>query len=269
MSTKPKVSVIIPTMNDGKNLIHAIESVFLQTYKDYEIIVIDDGSTDDTKNILSSYIDMNKIKYIYQNNSGVGNARSNGVNISRGEYVAYLDSDDQWIDNEKLAKQVEFLDSNIDYVLVGTGVVNVDLDGVEINRYLMTENDEFIRRKILRINTFVNSSVLFRRSSYDKVGSSGSILEDYDLWLKLGTVGKLKNLPIYAVKFLVNFLGHGALNKKDRLNENLKLSQKYKNIYPGYTRAFLLGYFKICFYPLFKLLPLRIKGILIKLHKKL
>jgi glycosyltransferase involved in cell wall biosynthesis len=269
MSIKPRVSVIIPTYNDSKNLIIAIESVLSQSFKEFEIIVVDDGSTDETKSILKPYIESNKIIYLYQENSGVGQARFKGITISQGEYISFLDSDDEWVDKDKIENQVEFLINNLDYVLVGTGVINVDSNNKEINRYLMPENDEKIRQKILRINTFINSSVLLRKSSFEKVGSSLSILEDYDLWLKLGTIGKLKNLPIYAVKFRLNFQGHGARNKNERLKENLVLSKKYRDIYPNYIQAFLLGYIKIYFYPIFEILPLKIKCILLKLHKKL
>ncbi len=271
MSTIPRVSVIIPTWNDKVSLINSIKSVFAQSFKDLEIIVIDDGSTDNTKEIIKELSDKdNRIKYFYQENSGhPSGPRNLGIEKAEGEYVALLDSDDEWIDIDKLKRQVEFLDSNPEYVLVGTGVVNVEVNGKEINRYLMPETDKKIRQKMLRINSFINSSVLFKASAFKNVGSSSSILEDYDLWLKLGNIGKFSNLPMYAVKYCIKFDGYGAKNKIARLRENLVLSKKYKNIYPNYFKAFLLGYIKIFFYPLFELLPLRIKGFLLKLHKKL
>jgi len=230
MSIKPRVSVIIPTYNDSKNLIIAIESVLAQSFKELEIIVVDDGSTDETKNILKPYIESNKIIYLYQENSGVRDARVKGISIAEGEYIAFLDSDDEWVLKDKIENQIEFLDNNREYVLVGTGVINVDNNDKEINRYLMPETDEKIRQKILRINTFINSSVLLRKTSLEKVGNSESILEDYDLWLKLGTVGEFKNLPIYAVKFRINFQGHGAINKNERLRENIVLSNRISSI---------------------------------------
>ena len=92
----PKVSVIIPTYNSAQYITEAIESALNQTYKDFEIIVVDDGSTDNTKDILRSYIEKKKIHYFYQKNSGVSSARNTGVRVSQGEYISFLDSDDFW-----------------------------------------------------------------------------------------------------------------------------------------------------------------------------
>jgi glycosyltransferase involved in cell wall biosynthesis len=100
----PVISVIIPTYNRASYVVLAIDSVLNQSYKDYEIIVVDDGSTDDTKVRLDKYKD--EIRYIYQNNSGVSSARNTGIMASRGEWVAFLDSDDEW-DEDYLSTQIE------------------------------------------------------------------------------------------------------------------------------------------------------------------
>ena len=88
------VSVIIPTYNRAAYIVEALESVFAQTYGDCEIIVVDDGSTDDTKAVLQSH--MARIRYIYQENAGVSVARNTGISAATGEWIAFLDSDDQW-----------------------------------------------------------------------------------------------------------------------------------------------------------------------------
>lgn len=90
------VSVIIPTYNRADCICAGIDSVLAQTYKDYEVIVVDDGSTDNTKQVLQPYIDRNRIEYIYQKNAGCAAARNSGIRISRGEWIAFLDSDDRW-----------------------------------------------------------------------------------------------------------------------------------------------------------------------------
>ena len=104
-----KVSVIIPTYNREKLISRAIESVLAQVYPVYEIIVVDDGSTDATKSVLAPF--NGKIKYIYQKNAGIAEARNRGIKESSGEYIAFLDSDDYWAP-EKLAEQVKVLDAN-------------------------------------------------------------------------------------------------------------------------------------------------------------
>ena len=91
----PKVSVIIPTYNREKYVVKALDSVLSQNFEDYEIIVVDDGSTDNTKEDLKRYKD--KINYIYQDNSGVSAARNTGIKLAKGEWLAFLDSDDEWM----------------------------------------------------------------------------------------------------------------------------------------------------------------------------
>jgi len=109
------ISVIIPTFNREHTIAQAIESVLAQTYKDLEIIVIDDGSTDDTKTVLEPYKD--RIKYFYQENKGVASARNKGLEEARGEFIAFLDSDDYWLP-EKLRSQTEFLKAHPDTAMV-------------------------------------------------------------------------------------------------------------------------------------------------------
>ncbi len=105
----PEVSVIIPTYNRAKFVTKAIDSVLAQTYKDYEIIVIDDGSTDNTQEVLEPYMD--KITYMYQENAGVSAARNAGIRATTGQWIAFLDSDDKWMP-EKLSIQMECLSQN-------------------------------------------------------------------------------------------------------------------------------------------------------------
>lgn len=105
----PQVSVIIPTFNRANYVTAAIDSVLVQTYTDYEIIVVDDGSTDNTREVLRPYMD--KIHYIYQSNKGVSAARNTGIRAAQGNWVAFLDSDDRW-HVEKLSIQMDFMERN-------------------------------------------------------------------------------------------------------------------------------------------------------------
>lgn len=101
---KPTVSVVIPTFNRGEFVVNALESVFAQTYQDYEVIVVDDGSTDDTRDKLRPY--MERIRYFYQKNQGASAARNKGIEVARGEWISTLDSDDVWLPT-KLERQFE------------------------------------------------------------------------------------------------------------------------------------------------------------------
>ncbi len=116
-----KVSVIIPTYNRAEYVTQAIDSVLAQTYTDYEIIVVDDGSTDKTREVLEPYMD--KITYIYQENIGVSVARNRGIKAAKGDWIAFLDSDDEWLPG-KLAVQIRAVERHPQLV---AHMINVNL----------------------------------------------------------------------------------------------------------------------------------------------
>src|SRR5208337_1705827 len=113
-----KVSVVIPVYNGAATISCALASVFAQSYSDYEVVVLDDGSTDDTASVLAGYGD--RIRVISQRNRGLSAARNAGVRASGGEYVAFLDDDDEWMP-EKLARSAAVLDQDPNCALVYTG----------------------------------------------------------------------------------------------------------------------------------------------------
>ena len=115
----PTVSIILPTFNRAKTLVRAIESVLKQTFKDYELLIIDDGSTDNTKEDIAQFLSDTRVKYIYQENSGASNARNKGIELSNSDLIAFQDSDDEWMEN-KLEEQVKVFDSNDDSLSLST-----------------------------------------------------------------------------------------------------------------------------------------------------
>jgi glycosyltransferase involved in cell wall biosynthesis len=125
----PKISVIIPVWNAMDTAPRAIASVFSQSYADYEVIVVDDGSTDDTPAMLARFGE--RIRVIRQSNSGASKARNTGVSASSGEYLAFLDDDDEWM-ADKLAHSVPILDQEAECALVYTRGLKVDLNGRQI-----------------------------------------------------------------------------------------------------------------------------------------
>jgi len=179
-----KISVIIPTYNRYELLKRAIQSILNQTYSVDEIIVVDDGSTDNTKDIQN---DFPEIIYIYQKNSGVSAARNIGIQRAKNEWIAFLDSDDEW-HQEKLQKQVAFHQNNPDILMSYTAEKWVR-DGKVVKipkKYRKIGEDAFVEN--LSYCNIAPSSVMLHNSLLKRVGLFDErleVCEDYDLWLRI------------------------------------------------------------------------------------
>src|SRR2546422_9975530 len=137
----PRVSVITPTFNCARFVLRAIASALAQTYMDYEIIVADDGSTDDTRDVLAHF--GTRIRYLYQPNGGLSSARNLALSKASGELIAYLDADDMWYPH-KLESQVAFLDVHSECGLVHSDVTVID----ELDRVIHSGFNQETRRKV-------------------------------------------------------------------------------------------------------------------------
>jgi glycosyltransferase involved in cell wall biosynthesis len=267
----PLVTVIMPVYNGSKWVENAIDSVLVQSFSNFEFIIINDCSIDNTREIILKFKD-SRIKYFENElNLGVQKTRNLALIKVQGEYIAEIDQDDEWIDINKLQKQVDFLFNNSDYALVGSGVILIGNDGRELTRFLMPSTDQEIRSKMLRANPFIHSSVMFRANDVKLVGgySVGKMSEDHDLWLRLGKVGKLHNFNEFSVKYLYSTSGYNSQDKIKRLMQNIEFAHEFKDFYPDYHIAILSGWIKILSYPLFNLLPIKFRGFFLRLHKKL
>lgn len=269
----PIISVILPTYNGAKWVDRAIQSVLRQSFGDFEFIIIDDGSADATNRIIEKFAQQDhRIRHIKnEQNLGIQKTRNISLQFAEAPYIAEIDQDDVWLDKNKLEKQLRFLRENKEYVLIGTGVVLVDDKSEEIARYLMPQKDAEIRSKILRMNCFIHSSVMYHKSAVQAAGgyTVEKMSEDHDLWLRLGRQGKFANLPDYAVQYYLNMKGYNSQDKFLRLKQNLLFVKEHKDFYPNVFYATILGWAKICFYPIFNLMPSKLKGVFLKLHKKL
>jgi glycosyltransferase involved in cell wall biosynthesis len=190
----PIVSVIIPTYNRGNIISKAIDSVLSQTYAHHEIIVVDDGSTDKTQETLRPYL--HKIKYLYQENKGVSAARNTGIHNSKGEWIAFLDSDDRWLP-EKLRRQIEIVNNST--IELGCVICNMEFNphaGKISNSFQSACFNPSSTKGICQNMTSIlltrfimfNQGVLIKKRILDKIGGFNErlkILEDYDLALKL------------------------------------------------------------------------------------
>lgn len=273
------ISIILPTYNGAKWIRSSIESVQAQSYGDWELLVIDDGSVDNTKEIVGNLaIQDSRIRYIKnEKNLGIQKTLNRGLKEAKGEYIARIDDDDRWIDKEKIQKQLTFLEENSNYVLVGTGTIVVDEEGHELFRYLGPKTDKEIRNRILSKNCFTHSSVMFKKTPAIQCGGYSESqdvihLEDYDLWLKLGMIGKFHNLSIYGTQFTLRDEGMSVKNKPHQFKKNIKLVKFYKDKYPNYFKSLLFNYFKFFAYKIYskisKFIPLNyIKNKIMSIYK--
>ncbi|OGL46001.1 MAG: hypothetical protein A2W05_01200 [Candidatus Schekmanbacteria bacterium RBG_16_38_10] len=186
------VSIIIPTFNCRKYIRHAIESALAQTYKNIEIIVVDDGSTDNTREEIEDLISEKGISYIYQANKGLPGARNTGIKHSSGEYLVFLDSDDVILP-EKITTQVSFIKEHPDVCLVYSRYQyfkNDNPDDVVSHPYALLRGHLY--KELIRANFFIVHSVLVKKECVEKVGGfdeSFMAFEDWDLWIRMAESG--------------------------------------------------------------------------------
>ena len=200
-SASPLVSVVLPAYNCAPFIGATLDSVYRQTYRNWEVIVIDDGSTDETRAVLVPHI--GRIRYLYQQNRGTAAARNAGVREARGELIAFLDNDDIWLP-EKLELQVHVMQESLECGLVFTDGKSFTADGIRRESVISRRLDQWIdanRTKDLRVVTgdilrnllFCNeivsaSSVMVRRECLERLGGFDEaiqIADDHDLWLRI------------------------------------------------------------------------------------
>ena len=193
-----KISVVIPTYNHARWLPESIESALNQTLAPHEIIVVDDGSKDDTKEVVSQYPE--PVKYVYQQNSGLSAARNTGIEFASGDWIALLDADDVWVNN-KLERQAAAIQDQ-EFCYCATTRFLSDGHTEEPECFF---GEEAIR--ILRHHNFIDpSSVLAKRETFLKVGGFNRTMpagEDWEMWLKLANVCKFVGVPERLLRYRV------------------------------------------------------------------
>jgi len=217
-----KISVIIPTHNRAKLLEKTLQSVLSQTYKADEIIIIDDGSTDATKETIEKYIQNNTIRYLFQKNQGVSSARNHALRVAQNEWICFLDSDDIW-EKEKLEKQVEFhlqhphiLFSHTDELWIfNDKIIKQKKHQLKPSGYCFKENIP---------NTLIGAStVMIHTTVLKDIGCFDETLlacEDYDLWLR---ILKKYELGLINQKLITKIAGH-----ENQLSFTTKLMDQYR-----------------------------------------
>lgn len=247
MTKNKTVSVIIPTHNRAWAIREAIDSVLAQDFPDFELLVVDDGSTDHTHQILLEY--GNRLTAIRQHNRGVSAARNRGITRASGELIAFLDSDDRWLPR-KLTCQVDFFKNNSDALICQTEEIWIR-NGIRVNpknRHKKPSGDIF--EPSLPLCLVSPSATMMKRELFDRVGLFDENLpacEDYDLWLRIscrypvhlidvpliiktgGHPDQLSRMPAldqYRINAINNLMESGALTNDQFAAASAVLKQK-------------------------------------------
>lgn len=248
---KPTLSIIIPTYNCANYITDAIESALNQTYSNLEIIIVDDGSTDNVKTILQPYLEHGIVKYIYQDNQGPGSARNTGIKFAQGEYIAFLDADDT-ITEDSIEKRIKLISSSSNLGLVFSNYFYES----EENRLIESDFIHKIRKMtkfihetsegllfngpfqdIFRILFLVHTgTVLVRKKVFEKAGYFRSdifIGEDRDMWLRIAEhfeIGFI-NTPLAYYKRYRSFL-----TVRDPISYGLQRISYFNKLLESYPR---------------------------------
>lgn len=204
MNKNPRVSVILPVYNGERTLADSIDSILNQEFKDLELIIINDGSSDKSLEICERYKNDTRVRIINQVNHGLAKTLNIGIRLSRGEIIARQDQDDISLPG-RIYKQIQFIDQNPRVVLVGTWS-KVYSEGQDTGRrHHHPLSDRELRHFLYFDNPFVHSSVVFKRENFLQAGGYISMSdhqpEDYDLWTRISETGEIANLPFYGLHY--------------------------------------------------------------------
>lgn len=222
-----KVSVVMSVYNADRYVKGSVESILGQTFSDLEFIIINDGSTDGSGEILSSFHDP-RIKLIHQKNQGLIRSLNTGVRMARGEYIARQDADDLSLP-ERIEKQVAFLDTHKNVALVGTASVHMTEYGKDVKVYRLPLSDEEIKKALINNDIPINhGSMMCRRKVIEEAGcyrEKLDLVEDYDLYFRIGENHVMANLEEPLYKSRVHSSSVCAVNRFE-INRRYELVRK-------------------------------------------
>jgi glycosyltransferase involved in cell wall biosynthesis len=233
----PLVTVIIPTYNRSHIVTDAINSVLAQTLKNFQLIIIDDGSTDNTRNVLATY--QGKVEYFYKANGGASSARNVGLRMAKGKYVAFLDSDDIW-HSERLEILVNFMEHNGSYSAVFTDCESIDGDGnmIDTTRFgeLFSGGEPsllfFLEHMFSGFACMCIRSVLLEVGEFDETLRTA---EDIDYALRLAAHHRIAHIPTPLLKIRRSV---GSLNSHVFTGNRVVVLRKFKQSHPELARQY-------------------------------
>ncbi len=233
----------MPCYNAENFLAYSIESILCQTFKDFELIIIDDCSTDSSPDIIKSYLERDR-RIIYlrnEKNSGVAASLNRGILYAHGEYIARMDADDI-SEPERLERQASFMNENPDCIVCGADIIIIDEKNNKIGSRTYCRTDDDIKKNILRMSPFAHPSVIMRRKILIKnkflYTEDFPRAEDYDLWLRMADCGEYANLDHFLLKYRISDKGIKYLHCREILSETIRL--KIKHLRRGRLSSYMI-----------------------------
>jgi glycosyltransferase involved in cell wall biosynthesis len=235
IENNPLVSVIMPNYNNEKYLAEAIESILNQTYRNFEFVIIDDCSTDNSWNIIQEYAKKdNRIKaFKNEENLKIVKTRNKGFGLMSpaSKYIAIFDSDDISMP-ERFEKQIKFLEKNPDYGAVGSHTFIIDENSEIIGKRKYSTSYAKIKKEILLRSPFAQPSVIIRSAVLDKVGiysTDGKYdrSRDYDLWIRIFDKYKINNLDQFLIMYRISKTQGKTTHLKETINSTIQVQSKW------------------------------------------
>lgn len=237
----PKISVAMPVYNGEKYIKETIESVLNQTFSDFEFIIVDDGSTDDTFNIVHSFNDT-RIKYFKnEKNSGISYSLNRALEIASSEYIARIDADDICYNN-RFQIQYDFLESNKNVGVCSANTDTIDANGTKIGTTKNFITSEECKLKLLFANSLSHPAAMFRKNMVLQVGGYSlgmEPIEDFELWVRMTNICEIQNIENTLVKYRVHALHASAVFGKNIHQALVRTFDKKNRLYQIIDDEFL------------------------------
>lgn len=216
MYKKPLVSVVMPAYNAEHYIARAIESILNQTFKNFELLIIDDASTDKTKEIIKRFRKKDHRIVLVENkqNLQISKTLNLGIGLAKADVVARMDADDLSLP-DRLKLQYEYLEKHPKIAIVGANIIVVDEKGNQLSTREYPESSKDLKKVMFRYSPFAHPVVMFRKKAFEKFGGYDSKMvpcEDIDLWFKLGSKYEFGTVPEYVMKYTI--LKNSNSNKK-------------------------------------------------------
>lgn len=231
----PLISVVIPTYNRADFVGEAIDSVLAQTWPHFELLLVDDGSTDDTQAVLAKYERDPRVRLFRQENQGQSVARNNALKEAKGDFIAFLDSDNRWLPH-RLARGMEMLEAHPEVDIVYANNITIDESGKKSpSAAVMRRHSGWITRELWQDNCVTMNTTLVRRHCFDEMGGMDTTCkraDDYELWLRLSTRYRFMHIPEQVAEYRV-MADQISSDKRARFQANEEILKNFQKRYPN------------------------------------